>query len=123
MHPVRARRLLRRVSVYGALVALLALVAVSLSQCRMVNVGDSATGLTFDSREGGNCIAECNRVANDAIRAESERHVSAVHSCHGNRSCLENEEHVHRDNVQRIQDTRHDCHENCHHQGGGRGGR
>ena len=123
MHPVRPRRFLRRLSAYGMFAALIALVAVSLSQCRMVNVDDSAGDIGFASREAGQCIADCNHAYNDSIRAESDRHVAAVRACRGNRPCLEGEELFHQTAVHRIQDGRHDCHENCHHQGGGHGGR
>ena len=122
MHPVRPRRFLRRVSVYGTFVALLALVAVSLSQCQMVSVGDSATGLDFNSREGGQCIAQCNQVANDAIRAESDLHVRNVRACAGNSTCLANDEARHEAAVNAIQAARTTCQANCHHQGGGSGG-
>ena len=123
MHPVRHRHILRKVSAYGTLAASIALVAVSLSQCRMVGVDDSVEGIGFASREAGQCIADCNHAYNDSIRAESERHVDAVHACNHSASCLNGEEARHVAAVHRIQDGRHNCHENCHHQGGGGGGR
>ena len=123
MHPVRPRRFLRRASAYGVLAALIALVAISLSQCRMVNVDDSASGIGFATRDAGRCITDCNRTYNDSIRVESDRHVAAVRACSGVRSCLEAEELFHETAVNRIQAGRRDCQENCHHQGGGSGGR
>ena len=124
MHPVSPRRFLRRVSTYGTLAALLALVTVSLSQCRMVNVDDSTTSIgTFASREAGQCVADCNKTANDAIRDESRVHVANVRACNGNPTCLQNEEARHTAAVAQIQAARRACVESCHHQGGGLGGR
>jgi hypothetical protein len=123
MRSVRGRRFLRRWFTYGTLAALVALVSVSLTQCRMVNVDDSATGIGFESRATGQCVADCNRTANDAIREESDFHVSQVRACHGNSACLQNESERHVAAVQSIQDAREACKANCHHQGGGSGGR
>jgi len=120
---VQGRRFLRSVSIYGTFAALVALVSISLTQCRMVNVDDSSAGIGFESRATGQCIADCNRTANDAIREESDLHVRNVRSCHGDRACSELESARHVAAVQGIQDAREACKDGCHHQGGGSGGR
>ena len=123
MHPVRLRRFLRRASAFGTLAALIALISVSLTQCRMVNVDDSVSGAGVLTRSAAQCITECNRVANNLIREESEFHVRQVHQCNDDPVCLGNEEVRHVQAVERIQAGRRACQEGCHHQGGGGGGR
>jgi hypothetical protein len=111
------------VSIYGTLAALVALTSVSLTQCRMVNVGDSASGIGFENASTGQCIANCNKTANDAIRAESDLHVRNVRACNDDPTCLANEEARHEAAVNSIQAARLACQDGCHHQGGGAGGR
>jgi hypothetical protein len=123
MHLVRPRRFLRRVSIFGTLAALVALTSVSLTQCRMVNVGDSASGMGFENVSTAQCITNCNKTANDAIRAESDLHVRNVRNCNSDPICLDNEEARHEAAVNSIQAARNACVEGCHHQGGGAGGR
>jgi hypothetical protein len=98
----------------------IALIA-SLETCRGVtdNVLASRRGAT----ETANCISDCAHSANEAIRVESDLHVSNVHACSGDSACLKQEDARHQAAVNAIQDQRKNCQENCRHQGGGSGGR
>src|SRR2546427_7008868 len=40
------------------------------------------------------CFANCAHAANDLIRAESQRHVDAIHACNGDAACEAAEEIV-----------------------------
>jgi hypothetical protein len=68
------------------------------------------------------CIADCAHAANDAMRVESDLHVSNVKACAGDSLCLANEAARHVAAVNAIQAQRQQCQDNCHQQGGGNGG-
>ncbi len=106
----------------AALLLLLIALACSLTQCRMV--GDELVGprLSRGADDATTCATECAHVSNEAIRAESDRHVQAVHDCAGDEACLAAEEALHEAEVERIQAARVACQDQCHDQGAGRGG-
>ena len=99
-----------------------ALILGATTQCRMVT--DNVTRPREQAVTASNCISKCSKAANEEIRAESERHVEAVHACKEQGSkpeCLQREEERHQAAVQAIQDRRRRCQNQCHHQGGGDG--
>lgn len=107
---------MRQYLLLGAIILMAALV----TQCRMVT--DSVVRPQVDVSGAGNCISACNKSANEAMRAESRRHVANVKSCRS-KECKQAEARRHVAAVQQIQDQRQTCKAGCHHQGGGKGGR
>src|SRR5712691_9479535 len=105
-----------------ALLALLIGVAVTLSQCKMVTDGLSATGVGATDNTA-TCISDCAHAFSDSTRVESNLHVANVHGCAGNAACLAAEDARHEAALIRLQLGRQDCQNRCHHQGGGKGGR
>ena len=105
-----------------ALLALLIGVAVTLTQCKMVTDTLATTGVA-GTESTVNCIADCEHTANDAKRAENNLHEANVRACAGNRACLAAEDARHEAALIRIQLSRKNCQDRCHHQGGGNGGK
>ena len=122
MNPANPPKAPRTLLATTALLALLIGLAVTLTQCKMVTDGLSASPVP-GTENAVNCIANCAQVYNDSIRVESDLHVSIVHACAGNSACLAGEGTRHEVAVIRIQLGRKNCQDNCHHQGGGKGGR
>jgi hypothetical protein len=122
MHPTPLRSPLRPFAARLRLVALLVLALFTLSRCRMV--GDRLTGVDVSllCKRAPTCIVDCQKVANEAIRAESVLHVSRVKACGGDADCREAEHQRHRAAVHDIQAQRRECIGRCHHQGGGQAG-
>ena len=110
----------RRVQWTLFVAATVALVATFVS-CRSVT--DNALGSRRGAEETANCISACAHSANEAIRAESDLHVTNVHACAGDSACLAREDARHQAAVNTIQDGRKACQDGCRHQGGGSGGR
>ena len=106
----------------AALLLLLIALACSLTQCRMVGDGLVGPRLSRGTDDATTCATECVHVSNEAIRAESDRHVQAVHDCAGDEACLAAEEARHEAEVEQIQAARVACQDQCHDQGAGRGG-
>lgn len=110
------------------LAVLCAAVVVCLSQCKLAP--DAVTGLNrsenSQSRSAsspGSCISDCAHQANDAMKLEQDLHKDNVEACNSDPTCLANEEARHEAAVDAIQNGRKACMSNCHHQGGGKGGR
>jgi len=70
-----------------------------------------------------NCISACAHAYADSMHVETDLHVTNVHACAGDGTCLAIEADRFQRAVKRIQDGRRACQNNCHHQGGGEGGR
>jgi hypothetical protein len=99
----------------------LALMALGLSQCRMI--GDQLTGVSVSPAAAANCVSQCAKVWNDSMRVERGVHLDNVHACKGDEACLATEDARWAQVVDRIAAGRHDCQQNCQHQGSGGGGR
>jgi hypothetical protein len=94
--------------------------AATLVTCKSVT--DNALAPREPATLAANCISECAHAANDAMRDESELHVANEHACDkGDPKCHQAEAVRHQAAVDRIQDQRKACQNNCHHQGGGKG--
>ena len=112
----------RRRAAQLALLGLLAGLTLALTQCKMVADQLSSVKVSAEN-DAGSCIAACAHAFNDSLRVESDLHVANVHACAGDTVCLAAEGARHDAAVVRIQQGRNDCQRNCHHQGGGDGGR
>ena len=122
MLPTHHRSPLHRFIARAGLLAVLVLAVVALSRCQLVS--DRLTGVSLTSARSvaGACIVECQKVANEAIRAESVLHVASMRACGNDPACRAAEARRHRDAVHGIQERRRECTAGCHHQGGGSGG-
>ena len=109
----------RRTRQYLLLAGIL-LMAALVTQCRMVT--DATVRPQITTLSAGNCISECNKSANEAMRAESRRHTSNIKACRS-KECKQEEARRHVAAVHQIQEQRQACSASCHHQGGGKGGR
>ena len=118
MNPAIPPRSPRSALALAASLALLAVLALSLTQCRPVN--DEIVRPRAAS--ASNCFTDCAHAYADAIQAESALHVANVHACAGDTTCLANEETRHEAAVAEIDAGRQACQDRCHQQGGGSGG-
>ena len=95
--------------------------AATLVTCKSVT--DNVLAQRPPATEAANCVSECAHAANEAMRVESELHVANEHACDkGDPKCHQAEAARHQAAVDRIQEGRKACQDNCHHQGGGSGG-
>jgi len=106
----------------AALLALSIGLGLTLIQCKMVTDG-LATATPTGTDDAANCASVCAHQYNDSMRVESDLHVENVHDSHGNPGALASEAARHVAAVDRIQRGRKNYQDNCHHQGGGKGGR
>jgi len=105
-----------------ALLALVALFAITLTQCKLV--GERLTGVNAaDVANAENCFRECAFAYNDSIKLEIQIHKTNEQACNRNPICRALEEARHDAAIARISAGRRECMANCHHQGGGAGGR
>ena len=77
----------RRPAAWVILAVLSVSLSMALTQCQLVQ--DRLTGVHLaKGQAAGNCIAACAHAYNDSILAESDLHVSNVHGCGGDSTCL-----------------------------------
>jgi hypothetical protein len=114
-------RRLHRGAAFAVFGVVLATLALSLSQCRMVE--ERLTGVSLNKARPDQCVTTCAMAYNDSVRVESSLHVTNVHSCASDSLCLALEEMRHEAAMDRIQTGRVACLAECHHQGSGGGGR
>lgn len=103
------------------LLAFAAWLGAGVTQCRMVT--DAVLRPEVGSARAGDCMRACAKRANEAIHEENELHRQNVHACGGDATCLAQEDARHEAAMAAIQSQRKACQNNCHHQGGGSGGR
>lgn len=118
MH-LASHRVLRRVSIYGALLTLLGVASLSLTQCTMV--GDNITGLSFAAAQADKCLKDCKKTFDADTREEFKLNNKNRKACGNDIVCLAIETERHREALQQIEQTYAQCRANCHHQGGGGG--
>ena len=118
MNPALPPRWPRSAVILAASFVLVGALAFTLTQCRPVN--DEI--VKPRAANAGNCISECAHAFADSVQAESAVHVSNVHACAGDTTCLANEETRHEAAVAEIDAGRQACQDRCHQQGGGSGG-
>jgi hypothetical protein len=120
----------RRVLHGLAMMTVLGLAAVGLTQCRVVK--DTVTGVdfgatSFHGRE--NCNHKCNDDFKRSMDREEDRHHGALRACekikqdNKRHDCKRSEDKVHNQNVDKIQDTKKKCKHGCYNEGGGHAGR
>ena len=117
-HPLS--RPLRRASIYGALVVVLGLATVTLTQCTMV--GDNVTGVSLSEMKGGKadkCLKDCGKDYDKATKEEFRTNHKNRKQCGSDPVCLALEQERHRQALADIDADYTQCRENCHHQGGG----
>jgi len=121
MRPAHPLRRLRRGGAFAVLAIVLTAGGLSLGQCRLVD--ENLTGVPLEGVRAATCVVACNQAFNDSVRVESALHVANVHACASDSICLALEEMRHEAEIQRLQAARQACVGDCHHQGGGGGGR
>ena len=122
MRPADHARPARRRLAYLAILAVAGVTALMLSQCKLVD--ERLTGVSDAFQiQPASCILDCVKAADQAIRAEADRYNHAVQQCHGDPACLAAEAARHLATAKQIIVDRDVCLGECHHQGGGEGGR
>lgn len=115
-------RNVRRRSQSLAVLALVVLSALTLSQCKMVD--ERLTGVANPFKSGPEkCIQDCDKESDRELRQESALYMANVAMCHGDATCLALEQIRHENRVAQIAQERETCLNGCHHQGAGIGGR
>jgi hypothetical protein len=112
---------LPRGAAFAVLGVALTTLALSLSQCQMVE--ERLTGVSLNSTKPDLCVTNCTTTYNGFIRVESTTHVANVKNCASDSLCLALEGMRHDAEVDRIQIARYACLAECRHQGSGGGGR
>jgi hypothetical protein len=118
----------RRGPYLAMLVALLALVTVALTQCRLVDHNVTGLNLRSESLDDHiDCMHRCDEQAKEARKIEERRHREALKECtrldDGARTdCLKLEHQLHKRNQQEIQRAKRACKNSCYNEGGGAGG-
>jgi hypothetical protein len=107
----------RRIALFAGAV----LVAVAATTCRMVT--DNVVRPLEQPLQAGGCMHDCAKAAVERIHAENDLHHDNVKACNGDAQCLAQEETRHEAAQAAIDAFRKQCQQECHHQGGGRGGR
>ena len=114
-----------------ALLAGLIVLAATLTQCRMVtdavtrpDTAADIAGRDKDKEKGGSkCFKKCLKEMFKALDEEEERHEENLDDCGRNKACKRAEIERYKEAIKQIIADRKKCQEECHHQGGGRGGR
>ena len=112
-----------------ALLAGLIVLAATVTQCRMVTdaVTRPDTGADVAHRDrdnnGNKCFKKCLKEMFKALDDEEERHEENMDDCGRNKACKRAEIERYKAAIKQIIADRKKCQEECHHQGGGRGGR
>jgi hypothetical protein len=110
-------RVLRRVSIYGALLTLLGFTAISLTQCTMIE--DNVTGVSFAAAQADKCLKDCKKSFDTDTRNEVKLNRTNRRQCNGDLICLAIEAERHREALAVIEQEYETCRGECHHQGGG----
>ena len=114
---------LRRTFSLVALGAVLAVSAVTLSQCRFS--GEDVTGVDFNANRGSahsECVQACQDKYKAARAAEEDRHRKALLGCGSDIACKQAEDKLFVDNLKGIEQSMQDCKRGCYNEGGGGGG-
>ncbi len=116
MH-LASHRVLRRASIYGALLTLLGLASLSLTQCTMIE--DNVTGLSFAAAQADKCLKACKKTFDADTREEFKLNNKNRKACGSDIVCLALEAERHREVLEQLEREYTACREECHHQGGG----
>ena len=100
-----------------------AAVALAATVVTCQSVTDNVLAPKETATDAANCISDCAHAANDAKKDEQDRHEAAEHACDkADPKCHQDEAERHQAAMDKIEDQRKACQNNCHHQGGGQGG-
>jgi hypothetical protein len=118
-----SRSVLGRVAASLLLLGLLAVVATSVSQCRLAPDRVASTELETSHGGGGlsRCVKFCTALFNALMEAENRLHNAILKACKGDAACIEHENQRHERVVKKIEAGRDSCLARCHHQGSGSG--
>lgn len=95
--------------------------AATLVTCKSVT--DSVLAPREPATLAANCMSKCKHDADDDDRDEDDRHKHMDNGCKGDAGCHKREADRHRDADDHNKKKRKKCQDDCHHQGGGKGGR
>lgn len=103
------------------LLATAGLMALLLSQCKMVD--ERLTGVSNPLKlTPQQCFDKCQKNADNSFRAEDARHTSKLADCAGDATCIALENARHDAALAQIRQDLQACQTTCHQQGGGFGG-
>jgi hypothetical protein len=114
--PVRFRRPLR----FAALVTLLGVASLTLSQCTQVS--DRLTGVGLSHSSYGKCVRSCNRTYHALEAQERKLHHANMKACASDEACKAAERARHNAEIVRLEQGRKACRALCHKQGSGQAG-
>lgn len=113
----------RRLNI-ALLVVAAAAMTLLLSQCRMVSDSVSPRNVgTLGQKPSQDCMRDCQAVYQTNQNAEQALHKQLIQACAGDSTCIANETARHDAAMAQLAANRKACFDNCHHQGGGGGGR
>lgn len=111
----------RRVVVFTAMVTLLGVASVLLSQCTMV--GDNVTGIDLSKGRPTTCIKQCNDLYKMLYDQEQKLHQTNIELCGQDNSACKNAEAArHEAAKQQLTADKINCQNTCHSQGTGSAG-
>jgi hypothetical protein len=116
---------LRRAAVYVALLMLLGVVSLTVTQCRVVR--DSTTGVRPSRGQPTTCIKQCNDQYKLLFDQEQKLHQTNIEICQAlpqpeRAACLEAEDARHQARKAELGQAKIDCQNGCHSQGSGSAG-
>jgi hypothetical protein len=122
--PPEGRSVVRDRLLTAALFAVIIVIGGLSAQCRLVTDAVTAAGAPtqLDEKHGTNCVSLCAKAFEDSIRVEDALHDRNEENCN-DETCDKIEDARHKDALARIRAGRKECQNNCHDQGGGKGGR
>ena len=126
MRIVRFFARLRRGATFAVLGVGLTMLALSLSQCQMVEeriTGVSEVSLNSNSTLPSNCMRQCAKQFVESKALEIIKHQALVKACAGDPVCLALEDIRFEKALELLKAGQKACQAGCHHQGGGGGGR
>jgi hypothetical protein len=120
----RVRSAVRDRLLTAALFAVIIVIGGLTTQCRMVTDAVTAAGSSeFDKKNGpATCASLCAKAFEDSIRVEDALHDRNEENC-DDETCDKIEDARHKAALARIRAGRKQCQNDCHDQGGGKGGR
>ena len=114
----------RRSLKIALLVVAAAAMTLLLSQCRMASDAVVAPGAaTLAQKPAQDCMRDCQTAYQTAQDAEQALHKQLIQACGDDPVCIANENARHDAVMAQLAADRKACFDNCHHQGGGSGGR
>jgi len=123
MRVVRFFARLRRGATFAVLGVGLTALALSLSQCQMVEERLTGLDVSLDSAKPANCMSQCTKEYATSKALEIKKHQALVRACAGDPVCLALEDIRFEKALELLKTDQKVCQANCHHQGGGGGGR